>query len=60
VFDEYEIIKKTDLVSTILTTHLSSHFLTPNGYVAYCGTKESFLTANMGEFLTSISKKAEM
>ena len=43
-----------------MTTHLASHFLSPNGYVVFCGDKDSFYTDNMGDFLTNISKKTVM
>jgi hypothetical protein len=60
IFDEYDIVKTGEFLSTIMTAHLASNFLSPNGYLALCGTEESFKHNASGEFLESVSKKVVM
>ena len=39
-FDEYEKIRQTEFISTMLMAHLADRYLAPTGYMLYCGSKE--------------------
>ena len=44
VFDEYERLRLDSLAPCMLTSYLASHFLSPNGYLAYALNFDAFTT----------------
>ena len=37
IFDRYELVRDSELQSSLLLTHLASKFLAPNGFVGFNG-----------------------
>ena len=44
IFDEYERLRVDSLVPCMLSSYLASHFLSPNGYLAYSLNFDAFTT----------------
>ena len=54
LFEQYEEFRKANIYSSILMTHLASHYLSPNGYVGWNGSFDVF---NGVENLPDFKKK---
>ena len=42
LFDEYERVKRYELYSSLLTAHIASHHLSPDGYILFKSQLASF------------------
>ena len=60
IFEEYERVQQAELLSSMLTVHLASHFLSPNGYVAFSGSSKHFSAEDNKHLLESVCKKTTM